>query len=121
MSEFHVGQKVVYVGGNTLRGRIASRREVGDIAVIDMVYTIRWVGIKSFIALDGNSVTDKPACRVVELHRNTQHPTKLDDITRDVAFAQIVFRPLQTKAIDLFRQIARDVTEGKKVKIHGKV
>jgi hypothetical protein len=119
MSDFYVGQKVVYVGmdksmlpdGIKMKGR----REVGDTLTKNQACEIRWVGVFRFAVRA--SIIDLPACRIVGVKRNTQHLTNLSDITFDIPWAQICFRPIEFKAIEIFRKIARDVTEGREAEI----
>lgn len=117
MSDFYVGQKVVYVSGPEIVyfPKVSVRRDVGDDCVIGTVYEIRWIGMYPF-SIEGVK-TETPSCRLVGIKRNTQHPTDLSDIRFDVPFGQRYFRPLveETKSIEIFRKIASDVTAGKHV------
>jgi len=103
MSEFFVGQKVVCVNAGDVDGR-GGRWLPGEELVEGKTYTILCI----------REVLGWPAFDLIELKR---HPYATEYFGIDVAYAAVRFRPIQSKAISIFRKIARDVTEGKKMEI----
>lgn len=93
MSEFFVGQKVVCV--SALR---APELKKGAIYTIGAIYFKDWSGAH------GVSLVEVP---FPEDKRDLYLP----------GYKETRFRPLESKAIALFRKIALDVTEGRKVRI----
>lgn len=106
MSEFFVGQKVVRVGIGA-----ASEDETTTPCVIGEIYTVRWVGKAIFKDVVGRT-------NAVRIHERVRMFSG-DDAERwyDFPYFAGLFQPLESKAIAVFRRIARDVTEGKKVRI----
>lgn len=100
MSEFYVGQKVVCIAGTPSEPEY----ELGDTLKTGSVYTIRWLGIYGF--REGVVETVK----LCGLSRNR-------GLLIDLPWTARIFRPLDSKAISIFRQIALDVSEGKKVRV----
>lgn len=106
MTEFFVGQKVVCVDADS----ILPGCERGNWPIITgRIYTIRRVGLFDHW-----------------VRGNTLH-LWLEGIIRpgknrgkscpDVPFFHTRFRPLESKAIEIFRKIAEDVSNGKAVEI----
>lgn len=95
MSDFFVGQRVVYIGsGDNSRPDL---KEVGQLKR-NNIYTIRWAGTSSFCG--GNEL--EPAIRLAEVVRTFAAAPYYNDWP----FGARHFRPLASKAISIFRAIA---------------
>lgn len=106
MSEFHVGQKIVCVEAPVHNGYDTWGWEIFPIK--GRVYTIRQI-------LPEDDEGDIGILLVEIVNRNADY----DSAFGELEFCQDYFRPLASKAISIFRKIAADVSEGKKVKIDG--
>ncbi|TXH12408.1 MAG: hypothetical protein E6R03_12920 [Hyphomicrobiaceae bacterium] len=134
MSDFYVGQKVVYIGGGGPWPK-GIRREVGDRLTLGRVYEVRWIGMYPFASsqTDPNVTTESKACKLLGVRRSTQGFSNLQDIIHDIPFIQSVFRPVEEiveeaglsvkierpKSMDTIHKIVQDVNEGRAVEIEG--
>jgi len=99
MSEFFVGQKVICIDTGNNGGVW-----IGDAPTVGATYTItQMVGTEDGVWL---LFAEIERCALAK----RQHG-------QGVGYFDWRFRPLETKAIEIFRRIARDVTEDKKVRI----
>lgn len=104
MTDFFVGQKVVCLvdsNGNSFN--------IGGTVKRDAVYTVRWVGMFKF------AQGERPGIKINEVIRVWGVVGR--KVWDDCPWGAEFFRPLDSKAIEVFRKIAQDVTDGKKVKI----
>lgn len=95
MSEFFVGQKVVCVDADNLHCKNGEMHPDKDV-----IYTIR-------------EILQRPndeGCYLVEI---VNAPRSYTDTFSEKGWYTWRFRPLDSKAISIFRQIAQDVTAGK--------
>lgn len=110
MTEFFVGQKVVYIGTNLIRLRPPEETSAG--LVRNAVYTVRWVGETAFRCIDG--ITTHPALRLVEYTRLFSGRSA---IYNDYPTYALAFRPLAPKSTAIFRKIAADATGKRKITV----
>lgn len=124
-TSFRVGQKVVKIKCPPESHKIPVSLDIGHRLVDGEIYEIRWVGTARFIMEDDSIRDDCPAVRLVGFNRVTQSPLDPGQVQLDVPWSTKNFRPLQenlatetiSKTIELFRQLAKDVTEGKVKKL----
>lgn len=105
MDEFFVGQRVVCICADPWH--YAGYTQEAPICE-GGVYTIRKLGHVEF------NFGSRPMLGV--WLEGIYRRSPLGEVA-DEPFGAIRFRPLESKPIELFRQIARDVTEGKRVEI----
>lgn len=103
MSEFYVGQKVACINATPPLGARP------NIALIEgQIYIIRWIGAYDWL-LQTLGVWQAGVGVMLEgVNRITRNAT-------DIPFSAGRFRPLESQAISIFRKIALDVTEGRKI------
>jgi hypothetical protein len=125
MSEFFVGQKVVRIKRD-YRSPPSPWNDIGDVTEVGCIYEIREVVTYNFIDLPNST-----GLRFVGVNRVTQLRNMKGKVNTDVPWGADWYRPLAeskkeekqtvseplSKGVDVFRQIAKDVTEGKKVEI----
>lgn len=115
MSEFHVGQKVAFVGSDFKPSTPNRHNEVTPKIEKGAVCIIRWIGQAPFD--DGrNGVMHTLAVRIAERVRTFSGPSA---VWVDHPYPAECFRPLveQSQAISLFRKIAADATKARKVTV----
>lgn len=104
--DFFVGQKVVCVDDNRV---ISSHPNLGSLLPWPLkkgdVYTVRWQGMHN------HPILGESYCIRVE------GITRCDILQADCPFRASRFRPVEYKAMSVFRKIAIDVTEGKTAEI----
>lgn len=110
MSEFYVGQKVVFVGTDIPLGE-ANKFELTHKLTKGAIYTIRWIGAEAFY-----HTGFQPAVRIAEVVRAYRAPW---DWAYDFPYLMCSFRPVeeQSFAIKLCRRIAADATKHRKVTV----
>lgn len=95
MSEFYVGQRIVRVKRTcgSSPDETTPRLEIGEICIV------RWIGMSRFFGVVG----EIPAIRIVERVRTFSH-----GFYRDWPLTAEDFRPLEPRAMSIFRAIAAD-------------
>lgn len=104
MSDFFVGQKVVCVDDKPAP-RFYSLAGTGAFSIKHgKIYTVSFIGTG-----DNKNIGTFPALGLAEAPMSTAGTI--------CKWHQRRFKPLETKAIEIFRKIAQDVTDGKVVEI----
>lgn len=101
MSNFYVGQKVMWAGPTQRLGPVYFE-EAGDRLAAGAVYEVSWIGMFKF------SGGELPALRLKNHFRALRRVVFPHTIHRNVPYGQRYFRPLESKSIELFRAIAAD-------------
>lgn len=122
MTEFQVGQEVVKIK-YTIPGHPGAKADIGDLLTDGQIYIVRWVGVHAFIG------GEAAALRVAGVTRVTQSQTKPGDVNVDVPWGSIQFRPVQknivtatvSKGLSMFRKLASDATEKRKITVRENV